>query len=96
MAGDEPRVSDEWKVQQRLQLLSRRFDFADYDAVGAFLDRLEDLSKQEEYYPDLTFSQTHVNVTIKARDGELADADFAFSVKVDALLEDAATQPQTG
>lgn len=91
--ADDAESNREWKVQKRLQLMSRRFDFADYDAVSLFLDQLEELSKEESYYPDLTFSQTHVNVTIKARDGELSDADYAFSDRVDMLIEDTATQP---
>ena len=77
-----------WKVQKRAQQLSRRFDFADYDEMRDFLDRLEVLSESENYYPDLTFTRTHVSVSIKARDDELTQLDFDFSLKVDGLLDD--------
>ncbi len=82
-------VSSGWKIQKRAQLLSRRFDFSDYDEMRDFLDALEDLSKVEEYYPDLTFSRTHVNVSIPARDEELAQPDYDFSKKVDLLAGNA-------
>jgi len=78
-------VDDAWKIQKRAQLMSRRFDFSDYDEMRDFLDALEELSKQEEYYPDLTFSRTHVNVAIQARDEELAQPDYDFSKQVDLL-----------
>ncbi len=87
---EQPDTST-WKVQKRAQQLSRRYDFSNYDDLRDFLDQLETLSESEAYYPDLTFSRTHVNVAIKARDEELAQIDFDFSVKVDALIVDALT-----
>ncbi len=77
--------SSTWKLQKRIQLISRRYDFSDYDDMRDFLDALEELSKKEEYYPDLTFSRTHVNVSIQARDEKLSQLDYDFSVKVDLL-----------
>lgn len=82
-----------WKVQKRAGLLSRRYDFSNYDEMRDFLDRLEELSEKEAYYPDLTFSRTHVNVSIKSRDSGFSDnrltqVDFDFSTRVDALLDE--------
>lgn len=74
-----------WKIQKRIQLMSRRYDFADYDDMRDFLDALEVLSEKEAYYPDLSFSRTHVNVSIQARDEELAQLDYDFAEKVDRL-----------
>jgi len=84
---EQSPVSAAWKVQKRAALLSRRYDFSDYDEMRNFLDRLETLSEKEKYYPDLTFSRTHVNVSIKSRDEELAQPDFEFSVLVDAISD---------
>jgi len=83
--AEQYSISAEWKVQKRAQQLSRRYDFSDYDTLRDFLDQLETLSERENYYPDLTFSRTHVNVSIKARDEELAQVDFDFSAQVDSL-----------
>lgn len=76
-----------WKVQKRSQIITRRFDFPGYDEMRDFLDHLETLSESENYCPDLTFSRTHVNVSIYARGEELAQVDFDFSNKVDALAD---------
>lgn len=78
--------SSEWKVQKRANLMTKRYDFNSYDDMRDFLDELEDLSEQESYYPDLTFSRDHVNVSIKSRGDELAEIDFNFSKKVDLLI----------
>ena len=90
MAEDHSAVVNSgWKIQKRIQLMSRRYDFSDYDDMRDFLDALEVLSKEEDYYPDLTFSRTHVNVSIQARDETLAQPDYDFSKKVDLLAGDA-------
>ncbi len=80
-------INESWKVQKRAQQLSRRYDFTDYDSLRDFLDNLEVLSEKESYYPDLTFSRSHVNVSIKSRDDELADVDFEFALLVDNLVD---------
>jgi len=77
-----------WESRGRPPLLFRRFEFDSYSATRNFLDALEVLSKEEEYYPDLSFAAKYVNVSIQARDGEaLGPLDFGFAVRVTALAE---------
>ncbi len=75
-----------WKIQERSQQMSRRYDFSDYDKTRYFLDQLEKISEKENYYPDLSFSKTHVVVSINARGEELSQVDVDFSVQVDTLV----------
>ncbi len=96
MAEKQQQSSSEWKVQEHVQLMFRRFDFSAYDEMRNFLDELGELSEKEEYYPDLTFSRTHVNVTVKARGEELAQVDFDFSAKVDAVASGIALRGTSG
>jgi pterin-4a-carbinolamine dehydratase len=82
-----------WEARERPPLLFRRFEFDDYSATRSFLDALEALSREEQYYPDLSFAAKYVNVSIHARDGEaLGPLDFGFAVSVTALA-DSASQP---
>lgn len=87
MTEKQQQTNSAWKVEKRLQTMSRRYEFSDYDEMRSFLDRLEGLSESEDYYPDLTFSRTHVSVSVKARADELAQVDFDFSIKVDGLAD---------
>jgi len=67
-------------------MLFRRFEFGDYAATRGFLDALEQLSKDQGYYPDLSFASKHVNVTVQARDGKaLNQVDYEFAARVSAL-----------
>lgn len=76
-----------WKVEKNLKLMYRRYDFSGYEEMRSFLDQLEMLSKSEAFYPDLTFSRAHVNVTIKAQGDQLIEKDYVFADKVDALIK---------
>ncbi len=48
----------------RLPTLNRRFDFGSYAETRHFLDQMSDLSQREDYYPNLSFGKTYVNVSI--------------------------------
>lgn len=76
-----------WEVREKPPMLFRRFEFEAYPATRTFLDALEALSKETDYYPDLGFASKHVNVTVQARDGTaLSPADYEFATRVTALV----------
>lgn len=82
-------IPEGWSVIGRGGSLFRRFEFPNYAATSAFLDRLAKLSERTGRYPDLNFASRHVNVTIHLEgQGDEAAAEAArFAVAVAALLE---------
>ena len=46
--------------------LNWRFEFGSYGETREFLDRLSDLSKEENFYPNINFAKTYVNINIDA------------------------------
>ncbi len=46
--------------------LNWRFEFGSYGETRQFLDRLSDLSKRENFYPNINFAKTYVNVSMDA------------------------------
>ena len=86
----ETRWPDGWTEVERPPSLYRRFEFADYSETRAFLDRLATLSKETGLYPDLSFSRTHVTVTVEGSDGAAVDPEereFAARAEEIATLE---------
>ncbi len=55
-------------AQERVAQFNQRFDFGSYAETRDFLDRLADLSKRENYYPNISFGKTYVNVSIDGED----------------------------
>ncbi|MCS6921430.1 MAG: 4a-hydroxytetrahydrobiopterin dehydratase [Elioraea sp.] len=82
-------IPEGWSVIGRGGSLFRRFEFPNYAATSAFLDRLAKLSERTGRYPDLNFASRHVNVTIHLEgQGDEAVAEAArFALAVAALLE---------
>lgn len=46
--------------------LNWRFDFSSYGETRHFLDQLANLSKRENFYPNVSFGKTYANVSIDA------------------------------
>ena len=62
--------------------LNWRFEFATYGATRDFLDLLADLSKRDDYYPNINFGKTYVNVSIDA------EGQAALGARADAFIEE--------
>lgn len=85
-----PTINDAWGIQKNMKGMTRRFDFESYSDTRRFLDDLADLSERSDYYPNLNFTRTHVNVNIESE--KLDAQDYAFAAKADALLQCAQIQ----
>ena len=48
----------------RKPTLNWRFEFDSYAMTRGFLDKLADFSKLENFYPNINFAKTYVNVSI--------------------------------
>lgn len=77
-----------WRRRQRPVRLERRLEFADYEALRDFLDRVADLSEETGIYPNQSFGRTYVNLTLFAEEGsdEISAATEAFAERVDGLV----------
>lgn len=83
---EDMNTAEGWGRSDRPPNLHRRFPFSSYAETSAFLDRLATLSKETDYYPDISFAKTYANVTVHARDGTaLSAGDIAFAQQVNGL-----------
>ena len=49
---------------ERQKPVNKRYEFASYAETRDFLDQMADLSKREDYYPNVSFGKTYVNISI--------------------------------
>uniref|UniRef100_E6PLT2 Putative Pterin-4a-carbinolamine dehydratase n=1 Tax=mine drainage metagenome TaxID=410659 RepID=E6PLT2_9ZZZZ len=72
--------------QERLPTLNWRFDFGSYAETRSFLDQVADLSRREDYYPNVSFGKTYVNISIDAEgQAALAERNSSFTSEMEAL-----------
>ncbi len=77
-----------WVCKDHPPSLFRRLQFDSYNNLRIFLDRLADLSKETEYYPDISFGSDYANITVYAsNDKVLSEEDKAFAQRVDELID---------
>jgi 4a-hydroxytetrahydrobiopterin dehydratase len=72
--GDQPR-------------LRKRFDFVDFLAAMAFIDKLAAIAEEEAHHPDFCVHYSRVDVTLwtHAVSG-LSENDFILAAKIDGIL----------
>lgn len=66
----------------RKPVLNWHFEFGGYGETRRFLDQLSDLSKREDYYPNVSFGKTYVNVSIDA------EGQTALGAREDAFVQE--------
>ena len=72
--------------QERLPTRNWRFDFGSYAETRHFLDQMADLSRREDYYPNVSFGKTYVNISIDAEgQAALAGRNSSFTGEMEAL-----------
>lgn len=77
---EDMNTPEGWERRERPPCLFRRFQFSGYRETSAFLDRLAALSRETDYYPDISFGTTYANVSVHARDGNaIGPEDLAFA-----------------
>ena len=79
-------LDQKWKVSKYPPNIAGRFEFESYDEMRQFLDDLADLSEKEDYYPNINFTRTQVNVNIQTEADKLSPSEFNFAEQTDALL----------
>ncbi len=76
--------------QEAVATLNQRFDFASYAETRQFLDQLADLSKREDYYPNINFGKTYANVSIDSEgQAVLRERNSGFIGEMRALVASA-------
>jgi len=82
---------DYWEQRRRPPRLERRLEFDNYEETRDFLDRLGDQCELLKRFPDISFGQKYVNITLRPENddegAELSEADRQFALEIDGLLD---------
>lgn len=80
------RETPDWTISGDVRTLSRRFEFDDFEAAHAFVERIVAVVRAEDHHPEIRFGWGFVEAifTTHTVDG-LSDNDFICAAKIDAL-----------
>lgn len=66
--------------------IAKRFEFADFVELMAFVNRMADLAESEGHHPDFTVHYRVLDVSLWTHAiGGLSENDFILAAKIDAL-----------
>ncbi len=79
-----------WNLRNRPERLEKRFEFQSYEETRVFLDSLGEFSELRQYFPDISFGKTYVNITLRpnSEDSEatITQTERKFAEEIDGLL----------
>jgi 4a-hydroxytetrahydrobiopterin dehydratase len=79
----------EWSLQEGATRLNRRFEFEDFRAAMAFVNRVADLAEGEGHHPDIAIHWNKVDLVLWTHKiGGLHENDFILAAKIDRLLRE--------
>lgn len=81
------KVNTDWELMNSKKIF-RSFDFADYEEVMKFVNKVADLADQEGHHPDMHVSYDEVVVEIWTHAvGGLTENDFILAKKIDSITQ---------
>lgn len=68
--------------------LRKRFDFVDFLAAMAFVDKMAAVAEEEAHHPDFCVHYSRVDVTLWTHAvGGLSENDFILAAKIDQMVD---------
>ena len=78
-----------WSLEEQATRLHRRFEFEDFRAAIAFVDRVADLAEEQGHHPDIAIHWNKVDLVLWTHKiGGLHENDFIVAARIDRLLKE--------
>ena len=78
-----------WNERNSPLRIEKRFEFEEYSKISKFMQKIEKLCKEKNVYPNISFGQNFVSLSIFLINKEISDVERDFSRDIDKFyLED--------
>ena len=78
-----------WHERESPLRIEKRFEFEQYSKISKFMGKIDNLCKEMDIYPNITFGKNFVSLSIFLDNKEISDREKDFSSDVDKFyLED--------
>ena len=75
-----------WKQRDSPSRIEKRFEFEEYQKISIFLKKIDELCKEKNFYPNISFGKNFVSITIFLGSEKLSKIEKDFSNKIDSLI----------
>ncbi|KGF97500.1 putative pterin-4 alpha-carbinolamine dehydratase-like protein [Prochlorococcus marinus str. MIT 9302] len=78
-----------WNERESPLRIEKRFEFEEYSKISKFIKKIEELCKEKDIYPNISFGKNFVSLTIFLDNKKISDNEKDFSKYIDNFyLED--------
>ena len=78
-----------WKERESPLRIEKRFEFEQYSKISKFMEKIEELCKERDIYPNISFGRNFVSLSIFLENKKISDKEKDYSKDIDKLyLED--------
>ena len=78
-----------WNERESPLRIEKRFEFEQYSKISKFIEKIEELCKERDIYPNISFGRNFVSLSIFLDNKKISDNEKDFSKDIDKFyLED--------
>ena len=78
-----------WNERESPLRIEKRFEFEQYSKISKFMGEIEQLCKERDIYPNISFGKNFVSFSIFLENKKISDEEEGFSKAIDKFyLED--------
>ena len=77
-----------WTKRESPLRVERRFEFDEYSRISKFMKMVEDLCKDKNIFPNISFGKNFVSITIFLSSEKLSSIEKDFSNQIDSFYLD--------
>ena len=76
-----------WKQRESPLRIEQRFEFEEYSKISKFMEKIDQLCKEKNLYPNISFGKNFVSVTIFLDSKDISPSEKDFSNQVDKFFK---------
>ena len=72
-----------WNRRESPLRIEKRFEFEEYSKISKFMEKIDQLCKEKNIYPNISFGKNFVSLSIFSNAEEISDLEKNFSSQID-------------
>ena len=76
-----------WNQRESPLRIEQRFEFEEYSKISKFMEKIDQLCKEKNMYPNISFGKNFVSVTIFLDSEEITSSEKDFSNQIDKFYK---------
>ena len=74
-----------WNKRESPLRVEKRFEFEEYSKISKFMKMIDELCKEKNIFPNISFGNTFVSITIFLNSEKLTSSEKDFSNQIDSF-----------